>query len=258
MHASRNDPLFAQTPIAMKLPDFLTSYRKQSHRLLAQHDEATAMSLAVGGDFETVGVLEFCLLKSLGLRPEQTVVDVGCGSGRLAVQLKDYLSGRYVGLDVVPELHAYARRRCARQDWSFQTATGTVIPEPDRSADFVVFFSVFTHLTHEQTYRYLREAKRVLRPGGTIVFSFLEFALPTHWFIFEHSVADDREDKVLNQFMDRDMIHAFSAHLDLHVERIVDGHIPSIPLDRSIRWADGRESSGMGELGQSICSLKLK
>lgn len=240
----------------MKLSDLLSSYRKHSRQLLAQHDEDTAMSLAVGGDFETVGALEFCLLKDLGLQPHHTLIDVGCGSGRLAAQLKGYLEGRYVGIDAVPELHAYARKLCGRDDWTFHTATGTSIAEPESCADFVVFFSVFTHLLHEDSYRYLEEARRVLRPGGSIVFSFLEFALPTHWFIFENSVADTRPDKVLNQFVDRDMIRAFAAHLNLRVERIVDGHVPSIPLDRTIRWANGSEQSGMGCLGQSICVLK--
>lgn len=239
----------------MKLPHFLSSYLKQSRELIETHDESRAMSLAVGGDFEAVGALEFCLLKHLGLQPDQAVIDVGCGSGRLATQLKDYLTGRYVGIDVVPELYEYARRQCGRDDWTFYSAPGTTIPEPDEAADFVTFFSVFTHLTHEETYRYLQEAKRVLKPGGKIVFSFLEFRLPTHWFIFENSVQDERPDKVLNQFMDRDMIQTFARHLGLQVLELQDGHLPHIPLDRIVRWDSGQEMEGMGYLGQSVCVL---
>jgi len=240
---------------AMKLPHFLSSYLKQSRSLLQNHDLDRAMELAVGGDFETVGVLEFCLLKQLGLSPGHTVVDVGCGSGRLAVQLKDYLTGQLVGLDVVPELYEYAQRLCGRDDWRFYSAPGTTIPEPDGSADFITFFSVFTHLQHEETYRYLREARRVLKADGKIVFSFLEYRLPSHWFIFEHSVRDDRPDKVLNQFMDRDMIHCFAHDLGLTVLELQDGHLPHIALDRVIRWSDGRQVEGHGCLGQSVCVL---
>lgn len=240
----------------MKLPHFLTSYLKQSKDLLETHDESRAMSLAVGGDFEAVGVLEFCLLKQLGLEPGHSVIDVGCGSGRLAVQLKDYLTGPYVGIDVVPELYQYAQRLCNRDDWRFYSAPGTSIPEPDASVDFVTFFSVFTHLQHEETYRYLQEAKRVLKPGGKIVFSFLEFRLPSHWFIFENSVKDDRVDKVLNQFMDRDMIHVFAKHLGLDVAEMHDGHVPHIPLDRVVHWDAGNQMAEMGYLGQSVCVLK--
>jgi ubiquinone/menaquinone biosynthesis C-methylase UbiE len=65
-----------------------------------------------------------------------------------------------------------------------------VIPEKDGEADFVCFFSVLTHLLHEQGFVYLQEAKRVLKPGGKIVFSFLEFAVPDHWAVFEGTVND--------------------------------------------------------------------
>lgn len=239
----------------MKLPHFLTSYLKQSKELLETHGEQRAMSLAVGGDFEAVGALEFCLLKQLGLQPAHRLIDVGCGSGRLAKQLTDYLSGPYVGIDVVPELFAYARTLCARGDWRFYAAPGTSIPEPDGSADFIVFFSVFTHLQHEETYRYLRAAKQALKPGGKIVFSFLEFRIPSHWFIFENSVNDERPDKVLNQFIDRDMISEFAHYLGLDILDIHDGHLPHIPLDRVVRWDDGREMKGHGNLGQSVCVL---
>lgn len=239
----------------MKIPHFLASYLKQSKQLLERHEQAQAMSLAVGGDFDAVGTLELCLLRQWGLQPQHTVVDIGCGSGRLASKLSVYLTGRYVGLDVVPELLEYAEKLCAREDWTFYPAPGTGIPEADDSADYVVFFSVFTHLQHEETFRYLREAARVLKPTGRIIFSFLEFRIPSHWYIFEHSVADERADKVLNQFIDRDMIATFAKALNLKILTIQDGDLAHIPLDRHVRWDDGREMFERGNLGQSVCVL---
>ena len=242
----------------MKLPHFLSSYLKHSKDLMASHDESEAMSLAVGGDYEAVGMLEFQLLKHLGLRPDHAVIDVGCGSGRLAYQLKDYLSGPYVGIDVVPELFQYAQRTCRRDDWRFYSAPGTVIPEPDASADFITFFSVFTHLQFEETYRYLRDAKRVLKPGGKIVFSFLEFRTPSHWNIFEASLQDTRPDKVLNQFIDRDGIKAWTEHAGLSIDHIYDGDSLFIPLgDSEVLWDDGRSMKVAGTFGQSVCVLSI-
>ncbi|MBD9436739.1 class I SAM-dependent methyltransferase [Pseudoxanthomonas sp. PXM03] len=242
----------------MKLPHFLSSYLKHSKDLLDTHDESHAMSLAVGGDYEAVGTLEYLLLRHLGLQPDHKLVDVGCGSGRLAFQLREFLLGEYVGIDVVPDLFRYAERKCNRQDWHFYAAPGTTIPEPDCSADFVTFFSVFTHLQFEESYRYLQEAKRVLKPGGKIVFSFLEFRMPSHWNIFEASLGDPRTDKVLNQFIDRDAINAWAAHIPLRIDQILDGDSAYIPLAEPVVWDDGRTMERMGSLGQSVCCMEYE
>ena len=239
----------------MKIPDFFKSYIKQTKELLRKHDEDQAMSLVVGGDFDAVGLLEYYLLLQNGLQKDHTVIDVGCGSGRLAVHLKDYLEGLYIGIDVVPELFQYAQKLSNRPDWKFYTAPGLTIPEPDNSADFISFFSVFTHLLHEEIYRYLEDAYRVIKPNGKIVFSFLEFLLPSHWFIFEHSLADTRPEKVLNQFISRDAIEAWTEHLGLIILDINDGDKPHITLEKEVQWDDGRVMAEKGNLGQSVCVL---
>lgn len=92
----------------MTLLNFFESYNSSVKKLLSSHQEVYAMSLAVGGDFEAVGQLEYYLLLQSGLQREHVIIDVGCGSGRLELQLKNYLEGRYIGIDVVPALYKYA------------------------------------------------------------------------------------------------------------------------------------------------------
>lgn len=214
-----------------------------------------ALEAAVGGDFITVGKLELALLKSLGLGEKDYVIDVGCGSGRLALPLSLFPSLRYLGTDIVPDLLDHARRVSARPDWSFVRTDGIRIPAENDSADWVCFFSVFTHLTHEDSFRYLREAKRVLKPGGKIVFSFLEFYIYSHWAVFELSVEKGSIGDHLNQFMGRDAIQSFAHHLKLDVASIFSGDTPHIPIQEDLVWHDGRVMSGLGNLGQSVAVL---
>ena len=138
------------------------------------------------GSYAEVG-LEFFryLLDYAGLERDSSVLDVGCGAGRIALPLTAYLTaeGRYEGFDVKRDGIDY----CARvftsrfRNFSFRHAdvfnsyynpNGKAQPEnyrfayPDNSFDIVVSTSVFTHLRPTAIERYLRETHRVLRPNG--------------------------------------------------------------------------------------------
>jgi ubiquinone/menaquinone biosynthesis C-methylase UbiE len=182
-------------------------------------------------------------------------VDAGCGSGRLALQLAPFPQVSYLGTDVVPALLDYARKLVARPDWRFEKTDGIAIPSTDNSADFITFFSVFTHITHEDCYRYLKEAKRVIKPGGKIVVSFLEFRIPSHWEIFRQSLLHRQPGDPMNVFMDRDGLNAWASDLELEILQIIDGDKAKIPLEEEIVWASGKKASGITNFGQSVAIL---
>lgn len=217
------------------------------------HTYDQIMQQAVGGSFEVVGILERELLIQHGLRQQDYVIDVGCGSGRLAKPLADYLQGQYLGLDIVPALVDYARGLVNRPDWRFELSQDFTIPEQDNQADMACFFSVFTHLRHEETYQYLREAKRVLKPTGKIIFSFLEFPNPHHWGVFQSNVASVTPDKPLDQFISLDAIKIWAYHLDMQVVTL--SKAGKITLSREFHLEDGTILKGTALLGQSICVL---
>jgi ubiquinone/menaquinone biosynthesis C-methylase UbiE len=209
---------------------------------IKSYDEA--MSLAVGGDFDTIGKIECAILTHYGLKSTDYLIDVGCGSGRLAKPLAAYLMGRYLGIDLVPDLVEYARKVTARPDWRFEVIDHIEIPEAEGQADMVCFFSVFTHLLHEQSYWYLEEAKRVLKPDGRIVFSFLEFVESSHWQVFMNTVNEERSGGIhpLNVFLDRQSIGIWARYLGLKVVHL-RGALDPIPPEKP--------------LGQSICVLSF-
>lgn len=233
------------------------SYHEHVSRLARQGDRSEALRQAVGGNFDAVGKLEHALLRSLGLQDGQMVVDVGCGSGRLAAQLAMYPCLRYIGCDVEPRLIKYAQEVCRRPDWTFLCTDGTAIPSADARADVVCFFSVFTHLPHEHTYRYIHDAFRALKPSGWLVFSFLEFRIPSHWSVFETGLGEGgRAGQHLNQFISRDAIDAWARHTGFSMAAIHDGDQPHITLSEDVVWDDGRCMRDLGHLGQSVAILR--
>ena len=158
---------------------FGAAYRRAVRRQLAMRGAAGAEA-AVGGRFDEVGALERSAVEAEGLPRDGFLIDVGCGAGRLAAALRDWPGLRYLGVDVSPPLLEHARVTAARPDWRFELVTAAAIPAPDQSADVVAMFSVITHLSETDTCAYFRELRRVLKPGGRGVVSFLDPAIPLH------------------------------------------------------------------------------
>jgi SAM-dependent methyltransferase len=147
------------------------------------------MQLSVGeGDYAAVGD-EFLshLVGLCGLRPEDRVLDVGCGIGRLARPLAGYLSidGAYAGFDVNAGAIAWCERRY-RHHPNFRfvhadvrnarynpggngEAVAYAFPFDDGSFDVAVLMSVLTHLTADEALHYLGQVRRVLAPGGRML-----------------------------------------------------------------------------------------
>lgn len=209
----------------------------------ARQPHDAAMEQAIGGGFELIGPIEVALVRHYGLPQDGMLVDVGCGSGRLAKPLSAWLKGRYLGIDLVPALVDHARKIAARPDWRFQVIDHISIPEADEQADVVCFFSVLTHLLHEQSYWYLEEAKRVLKPGGRIVFSFLEFREPGHLQIFRDTLHGAKHSvrAPMNVFIERNAIEVWARELGMTIEDMRDGGDPVVPE---------------GNLGQALCVLR--
>jgi ubiquinone/menaquinone biosynthesis C-methylase UbiE len=239
------DGLREPTPMPERKANLKRAYEQWVAQWKGERPLDQAMHLAVGGEFETMGAIELDIVKHFGLGSTDYLIDVGCGSGRLAKPLSSYLKGRYLGIDVVPDLVDYASRITARPDWRFKVVDHIGIPEQDGRADMVCFFSVLTHLLHEQGYWYLQEARRVLKPQGKIVFSFLEFTQPAHWAVFDAALHNEKHgiETPLNVFIERSAITVWAEHLDMQVERFLAG---------------SEAISEAGALGQSVCVLSSR
>ena len=202
---------------------FIEDYERLVARLVETYPIDEAMSLAVGGGpYEIFGQMEAEIVQAAGLGNGMRIVDLGCGSGRLASALHRGMDVSYVGIDIVQALLDYARSKAPK--YQFLLHRGLSIPQEANSADMVSAFSLFTHLLQAESYLYLEEAARVLKPGGKVVFSFLEFAEPAHWKTFEHTVGSARQSTGdhLNMFMERSAIDVWARRLGLAVERYFD------------------------------------
>jgi ubiquinone/menaquinone biosynthesis C-methylase UbiE len=116
------------------------------------------------------------LLDQAGLRAYHRVLDVGCGTGTLAIAIKrDYPSVDVIALDPDSKALARAERKAFRAGVSVRFDQGFADELAYREATFDRVFSslMFHHLEHDDKEKTLSEIRRVLKPGGRL--EFLDF-----------------------------------------------------------------------------------
>ena len=111
------------------------------------------------------------LVEAAALRPGQRVLDLGCGTGTLALRAKGACSGIEVsGVDADPAMLSTATAKAKRRGLEVAFAHGfaQALPFADGSFDRVVTSLFFHHLSPDAKAAALREAGRVLAPGGEL------------------------------------------------------------------------------------------
>jgi 2-polyprenyl-3-methyl-5-hydroxy-6-metoxy-1,4-benzoquinol methylase len=208
------------------------AYQRHLGTRLRKHgkNRDLAFADAIGSEslelFVEQGDGQVAILKHHGLADGMTVYDLGCGCGRTAqALLRSGWSGRYIGADIVSEFIAELKRKCPGYE-AHVNRRPTIVSD-DASLDMIFHWSVFTHLSPEECYLYLEDCFRALKPGGKLVFSFLEMTNEEHFTAtFESRLRRLRRGKslhLLDTFLHPDWIRVWADKIDFSEPRFTHG-----------------------------------
>ena len=135
----------------------------------------------------TVSLLE----GTVGIQPTDVFLEIGAGVGRVGPALAPRVK-RWIATDVSENMLVHARRRCEGLDnVDFIAVNGWDLqPVPDESVDVVYCTVVFMHLDEWDRYGYVKEAMRVLRPGGRVYVDNVNLLGDDGWAFFLKTAHD--------------------------------------------------------------------
>ena len=185
------------------------------------------------------------------LGPEVDVLELGCGGGKFSAHLRKR-SRRLTCADISADMLARTRAHVGEgDDVEFLQLNGRDFGGvPDASIDFVYSYDVLLHLQPQNVFSYLRDARRILRPGGIFMVHAINLAAPGGAYHFEVQYVQDTWSRAFDDphrlghiyYMSEDQLRGLATLARFSVDRIITDWPP--PGDPMRPTTNGRDTIG--------------
>ncbi len=115
---------------------------------------------------ETQSLWARIIAQSIPQNKIETIVDLGCGTGRFSSLLAETLSARVCGIDRSEKMLAQARKNVSSPDISFLRGSAEAIPLADNTIDLIFLSMVYHHIQNRETA--ISGFRRILRGQGYV------------------------------------------------------------------------------------------
>lgn len=164
---------------------------------------------------------------ALDITQEDIVLELGCGIGRIGKELAIDCK-HWIGADISENMINGAQQRLqSLNNVSFHTLPSNNLSVlEDASIDKAYSIAVFCHLDKEDLFNYLRELRRVVKPGGTIFVETWNLSHPIGWKRWQYEADNwvnmdhsQRKDVARNQFCTAEEFHLYVEKAGFEVIR---------------------------------------
>ncbi len=162
-------------------------YRTRNIRLIPGQGDRRGGKLSYAEWAHVIGIFQALMFIHLDKKEGNKILDIGCGTGLLGIASEPFVAsgGSCTGLDVMKEDIDFCRRHYPSPPFKFihlnmknpkyapdQEDKKLPWPVEGESFDLALALSVWTHLNEEDAVFYMKEVRRVLKPGGKAIISF--------------------------------------------------------------------------------------
>jgi cyclopropane fatty-acyl-phospholipid synthase-like methyltransferase len=154
--------------------DFLEAYALHTARRI----ERTGYKHAIGGgdNWDEHGDLQRDFLISQGLKPDHRLLEIGCGTGRLARKVVPYLEiAGYVGVDIADAALSVALDLSFSEGWAHRLPSFANKIPADRQFefDYIWSFAAFIHIPQDVVESTMRRAAAVMHKDSRFYWSYI-------------------------------------------------------------------------------------
>lgn len=179
------------------------------------------------------------------------VLDAACGEGYGSYLMKKWGANEVFGLDIDEDTIGKANKFFGSTGLKFQCHTVEKLPFPDCYFDMIVSFETIEHLDRPD--EFLKEIRRVLKPGGTIVIS-----CPNDPYYYkEDNVSNPFHKRKYTYFDFKELVEKYLGNnVDYFLAFAVDGFL-NMPISRSTEPSNAKQEDMLEMLNYVECSSAL-
>jgi SAM-dependent methyltransferase len=179
------------------------------------------------------------------------VLEVGCGGGKFSAHLRPrsrHLTCADISADMLARTKAHVGEG---EDVSYLQLNGRDFAGvPDASVDLIYSYDVLLHLQPQNVFSYLRDARRILRPGGIFMVHAINLAAPGGSYHFEVQFVQDTWSRAFDDphrlghiyYMSEDQLGALATLARYGVDRLISNWPPEGDPMRGV--TSGRDTFG--------------
>jgi ubiquinone/menaquinone biosynthesis C-methylase UbiE len=134
------------------------------------------------------------------------LLETACGTGRVTVHLRNKIKGNITATDINPQMMAIAKHKLQGKEITWQLADATALPFENESFDCIV--SQFGVMFYPDKALGMKEAYRILKPGGTFIF--------TVWGKLEANPMSATGREIVGEYFKNDIPPSYKTAYSMH------------------------------------------